>query len=603
MSSQNTNISTIENCFRNIELVKNICQFLTYEQQLQLLRVNEELQYIIKNFVWNIQFKEVEVYVLKDCEKYLISNKIDTEASTYNRYVHIPNLREIFSQTNICLEKNEIEIFFNLNAKNIQKMQFKLNANIQRDRVKLPPMEKFTNLTYLRYEKVILSNRDVKKLAKNCLKLKTLDLFNCRNIEGQPLVLDKDIDVSVLQKMANLNNLFINYTDWCDGQHLYNFSNVQHILQQLKLQRLSICCTIESDEYADKEDFNFSSLSYCQTFEIGLCDVIDFLEFQSNILPKFENLSELTINEYKSITTDFFNTLLRSCKNLFHLSLNKCYLHDFIGLPQLKKLTLISCCGLSGSNLKTILHDLKLSSFKSIATHYKGDIDNFLISSTLEILQCDFCGEKLMRLFQFNKQNLKNLIFFNWEIWGWDASEIKLSSFAPNLQVLYIPWRYLNKNDCSELKSLRKVILDLDANIDINMSELLQLLKLENLKELTIDDVYVPNPDVCFSKLKAFKTNLQHLNVIREVFYALEDFCLDLLQLNRKLILTCFDITTDLVYKILNNAKFPSRFKYINICGITIDCILIRQQCKETIEQIELLVDNFSMTKCYLILE
>ncbi|XP_037814719.1 uncharacterized protein LOC119605587 [Lucilia sericata] len=603
MSSRNTNISTIENCFQNIELVKNICQFLTYEQQLQLLRVSEELEYIITNFVWNKQFKEVEVYVLKKCDKYLISNKIDTEASSYNRYVHIPNLREIFSQTNILLEKSEMEIFFNLNAKNIQKLHFKLNADIQRDLIKLPPIEKFTNLTYFRCEKVILSNRDVKNLAKNCLKLETLDLFNCRNIEGQPLVLDKDIDVSVLQNMANLKNLFINYTDWCDGRHLYNFSNVQHILQQLQLQRFGISCTIESDEYADKEDLNFSSLSYYQAFEIGPCDVMDFLEFQSNILPKFENLAELTINDYKSITTDFFNILLGSCKNLFHLSFNKCYFHDFISLPKLKELGLVSCCGLTSSNLKTILHDLKLSSFKSIATHYEGDIHNFLISSTLEKLQCDFCGEKLMQLFQFNHRNLKNLIFFNWEIWGWDASEIRLSSFAPNLQVLYIPWRYLKINDCFELKSLRKVILDLDANIDINMSELLQLLKLENLKELTIDDLYVPNPDVDFSKLKAFKTNLQHLNIIREVFYALEDFCLDLLQLNRKLILTCFDITTDLVSKVLNNAKFPSRFKYINICGITIDCTLIRQQCKKTMELIELLVNTFSMTKCYFILE
>ncbi|XP_065360852.1 uncharacterized protein LOC135954588 [Calliphora vicina] len=605
MSCNNTsNISTAAKCFKNIELVTNICKYLNYEQQLQLLQVSGELKYIITNFVWNRKFKEVEVYTFPKENKFFVSNKIDTVAGSYCRYMHMSNLREMFQQNNLLFQSNEMECFFNLNFSNIKKLNLKLCLELE-----FPLIKKFTNLIYLRLA-MTLSTQVLKNVANNCSKLETLKLVDCFNPEGQPFLLDQDLDIQVIKNMTNLKNLIIIFTGWNYRERLFNFSNVKHILNQFNLQHLNLRFAIEADICAPEHNLTYENLKVCKNFEMGPCyQFKDFLYFQTNMLPNFENLSHLALTCYKGyyyrIYKDFFNILLKSCKNLTHLSLDTCCIENFVALPKLQELKLQTCNNLTWLNLKTILQDMHLKSFISYNTQYCGDSEYFLISNTLEKLQCDFWGDELIGLLNFNKKNLKNLFHFNWENGCWPDCPLNLANFAPNLKVLYMQWRYLNVKDCFELKCLEKIAIDLDGNIDIDMCELLQLLKHDNLRELTIDDFYEHNPDVDFSQIRAFETKLQHFTLYSEVFYALADFCLDLLQINGKLSLTCFGITSDLISKIFSNEKFPSRFTCINICGFSIDCASIRNQCVDTMDLVKLIMDSFQYLpeKCYFILE
>ncbi|XP_065361284.1 uncharacterized protein PF3D7_1120600-like [Calliphora vicina] len=365
MSLNNTGISrTTEKCFTNIELVTNICKFLNYGQQFQLSKVSRELNHIIVNFVWKLKFKEVEILIFHKTTDNLVSDRIDIQA---NNLLSVTKQCDIISKQSTFLKTNELEIFLNLNVYNINKLQLiTANDHCERVIVKFPLKQNFKNLNYLSYVRITLASEDLQKLADNCLKLETLVMCNCLNREGQTLVLDNDIDIQIIKNMRNLKNLIIkDSNEGSDNrQHLYTISNIEHILNQTKLQCLNINVHILPDSNTLKKELTVNNLKCCTNFQIGrFVECSNFIDFQTNILENFENLKNLYLSGYKfrtNITTDLFNILLKSCENLTNLTLDQCRIMDFIALPKLQHLSLRSCQGLTFINLKTMLNEMHL---------------------------------------------------------------------------------------------------------------------------------------------------------------------------------------------------------------------------------------------------
>ncbi|KNC29851.1 hypothetical protein FF38_00627 [Lucilia cuprina] len=366
-----------------------------------------------------------------------------------------------------------------------------------------------------------------------------------------------------------------------------DMDNVKNIISQLKLQQLILNgIIIPYEGKNNKIDLNLRNLKYYKEL-----DMSQFILHKINFLPHFENLCNLTLRcvEDTYINEDFFISLLKSCKYLTHLHLILCLTEHFKVLPTLHELILEDCEGLTYSNLKTILSGIHLKCFKSLSTTYTGNFEYFSISPSLQKLEIITKDTNFTKLLSFNEKNLINLK----ELLYYANGDEKLifSNFGQNLNVLNINSDQFIAEDCLKLKYLHK----LKINDGISISDFLLLLKHGHLHELSIKYVY---DEILQHEAKALTTNLRYLrlecNRFDDIGNAEDDFLLKLLNLNKELSLAYERLmTTKSIVQISRNRNFPKRFKNINVGGISIDCNYIRNECEETMNLINNIIQSF----------
>lgn len=560
-------------CFSNIELVTNICKFLNYKEQYQLQKVCKNLNNIIINYIWKKKYKEVEIITNEN--EILVVNKINTLMR--NRINSKLNIPAIIETNCVILNKYELNNFLSLNVNNINRLYIEAGEPLIGMLIIRNPLIKkqlYKNLNYICFYKLTLTNEDMKNLSENCKNLRELILKQNLNEEGDMLLLDIDIELETIKSMLQLEKLTIN--DYIEVQpfslEVYRFSNILKILNQLKLKYLILNIMIYSDNntFDDYEFYDFNNLKYIEVFQIGIFhETNDYINFQINILPKFQNLHNLSLRNV-TITNKFFNILLNNHINLTHLTLNKCYIEEFIALPHLQELNLIACRGLNGSIMKIILQEMHLTNFSSFNSEFNDNLEMFAISSTLENLEFYNIDNNFpINVLQFQTKPLENLKKFIWQLPQTSNYNFFLSKLMPNLNCLNIMLPGFNiKQDLCNLKFLQKIMIS--YGFDITLSKLQEFLLLKNLNELSLSKVNNCLLDRDLSKLKAFETPVQYLDIPWCFVETKLDFFLDLLCLNKNLSLICSDLEVQSLVSILTNLKFHRYFNSINICGLSI---------------------------------
>ncbi|XP_046808176.1 uncharacterized protein LOC124420146 [Lucilia cuprina] len=575
----------MEEIFSNIDLVTYMCKFLNFEQQLQLAQVSDELRNSIVNYVWKINCQEIQI-IINGMESFVVTDKRQVFENDYKDYFD----PDIWQRKSLILTSKNLENFLNLNANNIYKLQLITNRDSDESIWNVLTLGlKFPNLNELHCRNIKCENIDLQQIAENCPKIVTLILNNCLRQKGRFSEIGLNIDKQILYTMQNFNNL-------CIYNRHYNFSCLNDIVKQLKLQQYTT--NDEGFEDLKKNALNSNNFKYYKELDLpNFKAYSDFQYFQINFLTHLENLCHLSLGSISvthkiSITKKFFNDLTKSCKSLTHLNLRRFIINDFINLNTLTELYVDDCEGLKYSNLKTILNGMHLKCFKSNRSKYEGNFENFSISQTLQKLDIDlYDNNVIIKLLELNEANLLNLTEFHYS----NAEKLKVSKFAKNIRVLSISTGKLIAEDYFKLKYLQEIIL---THSSIALSDLLLLLKLENLYKLSFWNIVYTHDQtsVVLSEMKAFQTNLQHLRLFKFLKSFIIDFLFDFLNINTQLSFACHIEHAKSIAEIVSQETFPKRFKYINVCGVSIDCNSIRNRCEKTMHQIGDLIKTLEIT-------
>lgn len=290
----------------------------------------------------------------------------------------------------------------------------------------------------------------------------------------------------------------------------------------------------------------------------------------------------------------FFYNLLEFCKNLTNLTLNRCTFTDFVSLPKLQKLHLSYTSQFQSSYLHIIFNEMNLINIK--AEYLDCHIDFITINPLLQIFEySDYENSKFIC---YTQSNLKDF-HYNLEMVYENYHNFQLSTFCPNLENLYIPHLPFDIKDLLNLKYLRKIFLNTTRNF--TLPKLIQLLELDSLRELSFGENSILM-EVCIHSeyLKAFKTNVLYLSVPVELMNVLQNFLLDLLDINKQLTLMCHHLKdVQFVVNVLDNKRFPKRLHSIKFCGISIGNKGFYNFCKLNIN---LFILFFIFADCFAIL-
>lgn len=518
----------------NIEILCNIFQYLNLQEQLKSTQVCTQFRDVIVDYIWKKKY--TAILIAQTCSNFVLSNGKDCYGNLKAEIVNfLHENKEILNKTNF----NE---FMSLIGDNIKTLA--LLSNPSKGQNLYNPLDfgftfdngnKFTNLTTIKFKRMIITEEDLKLLNTNCLKLQKLCLQGCLNITKETLVIGDDIQMNTLQSMKMLKSFEI-------VQNSNNYNHANELLTNFNMKNLKISVRTFKIHTPYNKDEILSRP--CEELRVGaFYKQPDFDEFNNSILPKFNNLQKLclisTHIRKNTINESFFIALRENCKKLNYLKLINFRINNFIPIYNLNELFLERVHdGLTWTNFKQILCDMKLNSFTSSSTSFNGTFEYFDISTTLEYLKIDQINANMKKLFEMNGENLKNLstlIYDNKELW-------------------------INLTNCPKLQTLQMV----------SYGKFQQFLEIFNHSSI-INLKIVPNNMLHFSR-NDLKTNLLFITIDYFNFQYFEEFWFNLLSnnLKLKLMIRCsIGEINSITISITRHPRFPIHLKSIKVCGCT----------------------------------
>ncbi|XP_075151368.1 uncharacterized protein LOC142225482 [Haematobia irritans] len=601
MASANDSSTQInlELLLANVNIAQQVVEYLDYKDQLNVARVCTIFEDVVRNFVWKTKYREVELIITD--EMLAISN------FTRENFDDILNSEYELGENRMYLEHTGLVEFLELNASNIEHFYI-FGAGTFKYPVVFP--YHFPNVKSIMYYNMCLSDRALQILGKKCPKLEKLILRCCTNVNGENLILGKDIDLATFQNMPNLKSLSLtkSYSPRRIGPRSVTYDNVQAILSTLSLKELHLDETIFHPETPaipnKKKIISVKKPEPPNTYEeleIGeFRSTDDIVAFYKKFLGKYINLRKLSINAYRDhfitkeehfVPKQFFTIINKSCNKLDSLTITQCKISNFVPMKTLTELKLFKCNGMSWTNLKQILEDMPLVSFSTENTFYSGTATPIYVSSTLRRLQIDL-PERCFN--EYFPEQFKQVTHLEWCCFKHPIMEDIPKNF-PNLQELNIR-RMQPVEIFFKLKSLKKITILFHANF----GEVLVLLGHPTLQEITFSE-FMTSKEVKVEDPKAVPTNVNFMSIMRTTFLNYFDFWLDMLSINPYLILAVeinikFCLENDVFSKLVGSTKLPQRLKYIKVHGFKIDITNLKDNYDETIQKIEKIGDI--MTNC-----
>lgn len=592
----NDSLINLETLVENLDIAKHIMQFLDYDDHLSMSRVCRHFEYIVVNFIWKWQYRQVEIFMKPGIN--LISNHM-------NAVVQQPVNHHQLGENWKFLNTNEFEEFLRLNSSNIEHLEVWSRLSFNEDNyLKFCLTNELSKLTSLHLYGVVLANFELKRISEYCPILDTLVLEDCVNARKQILIVGHDIKLESIRRHLKSFTVKSNCI-YKNDMHVYNYRHIQEILRYLKTEKLYINVAIYSDNDGHKckdyisdnvdnnayifqkvinQDQYIDAKSPCQELQIEQFHMNeDFLKFLKICENQFENIIKLTIGGYMfspSVTIDsyFYNVLSRCCPKLKVLKLSGCILNDSVTLPNLEDLTLEACTGLDCVHLKQILGETQLKSFKTYQTEYSGNINHFALSHSLQYLELDLRNEGFVRLFD---QMLPNLISIKCSSYA-DYKFRNIAHNFPKLQIINTTESHLdNVENLLNLTRLHTITLRKCHNI-CGFFRLLQHPSIRYLKlEIDNDKLQkMPTNNYCSKLLERVRTKHLNLEIPLNLFKVLLEFWFQLISANSQLLLTVTipfvrDLDKEFMYSLIYNTNFPSRIKSFTVCGLNIGkCIL-----------------------------
>ncbi|XP_073839140.1 uncharacterized protein isoform X1 [Musca autumnalis] len=603
---------TLECLMENIDIAKHIFGFLAYEDQLNLSRVCKQFKDIIIHFLWKQIYSRVRIVKKSKC------NLISTLSHQY------------VTESWQILGPNEVEELLTLNgSNNIQHFELWCKFGLNPDSVYLDCHNELLHLkalTSLSLAGIILSNYDMRIVSENCPHLELLSLDNCVNTKLQTLIIGHDVNVAIIAKMANLKSFtLISSVLYSADMHLYNYRHIQAIIRNIQTEELHLNVAIYSDNngyqchdfrrdnlqnanYLEECDQRLDSISTgsLRNLDIG-CFVNndDFFNAFSNL---FQNLNELSIADWPLspitvLNRNFFELISTMCPQLRSLSLTGYFIDDFLILESLRVLQLKDCRGLTTRNMENIFNKMKLHKFITIRTIYSGSINENIFSSTLQHLELDLDGDQFVDAFKESFPNLKVLQWHN--CYG---NIPNLSLLMPNLEILTLSENAISLHDFLRLRKLHTLTIS-KCTLPRYLPKLLQHQSLRTLLLKNSSDrlEHSSSPPMWQSSSTEYTTTkLSNLVITVNLFEVSLNLWLGLLSKNPLLVLTvCFDIFNKnamhrLLHNLINNEKFPTRIKSIQICGLHIDCKEMKFFLEATLKKLEIITSMVEPAKKHL---
>uniref|UniRef100_A0A1I8PW89 F-box domain-containing protein n=1 Tax=Stomoxys calcitrans TaxID=35570 RepID=A0A1I8PW89_STOCA len=380
------------------------------------------------------------------------------------------------------------------------------------------------------------------------------------------------------------------------------FEQISRLISQLGLQMLELT---SSPSDGGDEEFPLNSMA-------GPLKVLNmttrfnatnWLRNHRSFLYILENLLALELRIFDiELTNENLNLLAFTCKNLqkftlLHTSFEE--IKDFALAPQLKELRLYSCMGLTTKNLKQILGEgHQIVSFISSLTSYKGALEDFQMSDTLEFISIDTLDDRALRFISTNPQTIISLATKSLEMKVDEIKSLPLEN-CKNLHTLVLQNRcYVDLDVLFKLKHLHTLTTWIPT---FGWYFIAALLRIPSLRHLHLID----NWQHCSrGPFVGFKTGVTCLKL--ENFYEhCSDFFLDLVDQNLQMeliVLLPNYATLNSLRILLNHEKFPTYLKAIEFCGYTLDCADLRRDFDAATQHCKDLYEDFGNTSNRIVL-
>lgn len=543
-----------------------ILEYLPVQDQLNAAEVCEYFHKLIKKSIFKKKYKEIEVF--KTDQHYIVSNKL---YQRFNDNEKIPQFL-ITAESRCLLRPEEFITFLIINCTNLKTFSLVLNKKYNdnnnkyyKDLEYLKDIQ-FKNLLHLHYQGLNIAQNDyIQWLNLSYPNLEGLYLNNCR--------MNEELIVSTLKKINNLKMLKIEN----ENEYTINYKTIKSLVAEEKLKTLRLNVSINDFTEEDSLETDLMFASSIENLTIGCFEYENTLwAFNSNSLKHLNNLRDLTLITANNffIMEEFFTSLNTVCKHLESLSLQRCNIKNFIAISTLKRLEFRNCFGLTWQDFRTILTEMNLKSFSSLASRYKGEIECFNINPSLEHISLHYnILNKIKNIFHLNENRLENLSSLNWSVDF--TKQLWLNPInCPNLEMLKARTKNISTENLMAFKSLK--YLSLDVSEDFQLMDLLSILQHRYLQ--TVSCTFVKLPEFIKSytdELMNFKTKLRNLNLcfVSVIPCEIMDLWINLLRKNTELTLriehSSVNFNVEFLTYICDNATFRENLN-INICGLNV---------------------------------
>lgn len=536
--------------FNNKKIVLYILKNLNLKDQLKMAKISKRFEYILIYILW------------PQTQSTIIMHKIP------DAMIFSENVKDQVKAKKIALNDQESREFLLLNKDNIESLNFasKYEYYVKNKSILFENIQIFQNLIQLRYKNIIVKEKQLKILAKECKKLVKLELIECYNENCDPLMPGTNFKLENLYEIIQLEDLII---ETVKNKYLKIKSYyVQEILTNLNLKKLILKnFYIEESELDLVKTVNKS----LEILDIGIIGEKFWLKFLY-ILKHLSNIKELYIkvNDCNLCINDYVLDIMLKFTQLEKLSLENCdlYIKDFSVLKNLKHLELLSCGALTFDNFQQLLAGLTLKTFTLKKTRILGKLYYFHNSCSLELLTIDSIHfSEISNAFSMSLNAYENLHTINWL--NGIIKDNWIIEKCPILRSLTIPSLYLQRSLVFSKKSLKELTFASCSCLNWDFIFIL-------LKHLSLESLYFQSHDIISDEdircNCGLKTTLQIITLPCNIFRMAQSFWLELLFCNETLNITLYGKDEDILdqaflYNLLNNIRFCQRIKKLQICG------------------------------------
>ncbi|XP_073843136.1 uncharacterized protein [Musca autumnalis] len=555
----------------NCEIQIYIYKLLALKDQLRLARVSDNLRCIFDRFIWPVKYEKLTVGEI--FPNYVVTN--DT------------------IENGLLLTADVFIEFLSYYAQGVQELTSYSHWDLKQ----------FKNLTTLKCCVDLCWLELLQSVANNIPGLENIYLLSYNQdhkvyftpymvIHMFGAITDGFVSaefVESLLKMKNLKRISLDYR--CDFPIIrIGYDDFFRLIYQLPMEVLELSFVVEPEYPTDEVVEPFTTALYpLQLKTLKITTTLDPLKWSHNydrFMEIFKNLTSLNLRMIDGISEAILQAVCQACPNLENLTIQRSTFFDIttFHLPaNVEKLNIEFCYGLSFGNLKEILTNTHIREYVSIGTTYKGEFENFSISTSIQKLALGGIPMQEFYLAYANNENLQHLA---WIPSIRDNSNLFHMSkgVPPNLTTLHMKCCQVTMESLQQMQQLNS--LDTWLVQPLQSSYILDLLRLPSLRHLTlrIEDMQfnAPLEGEC-------STNIVHLKLFYSKRFNTDlDFWLDLFRHNSKMTLAIspYPDTEDSLRSLIQHAKFPRSLKKLFLFGFTIKCEDLRRNFESTIKNI-----------------
>ncbi|XP_075163733.1 uncharacterized protein LOC142236376 [Haematobia irritans] len=591
-------MDVFEEVVQSTKILENICKYLTLDDQIECLDINETFQYTIAKMLWKRKYHDLNIY--KTPYINMVTNgKVETDMEAF-----LDNSRMLqrTSEPKDALTFQKCNVFLMNIARRVRNLSVTSEyINFHRKLgVVFKYIHLFENICVLTYQRIMVTDEHLEIMARYCLKLQKLQFIECIGQELGTLKPGRNFDIQHLTQMPQLRDLMIQCKLRSPLVEI-DTDVLQEMFTHLKLRSLIMRNFKIIDRDADT--IPLVNGDYMRVLNCGIISLGYWPTFK-NHMKDFRDLRELTINVkncYTLVNSSVLELVATYCSRLKRLSLENCdlYIEDFCLIKTLQHLSLLSCGGFTADNLHQVLFHLSLCSLSLINTRILGTIkaENHLQCS-LELLVVDtIYSRPISDIF---RQSLKRMESLHTIIWrNGDIQDSWLLDKCPQLRILHISNPYLIRYDILKMSSLEELSFTSCQGFSWNF--LLLLIKNLRLKRLNWQgtETMDRNKEIP-SHAYEVKTTLEKITIPYHIFIIAEKFWIDLLSLNRNLNLIFYGLygdvlNTHFVRDLIRSPYVRDTLKHIRICGLLMDLDYMRNNFNETLERLNSNLSHFRL--------